>query len=266
MKNNTLLKITALLFTVFSMAMVGCSKKEAPKPVDSGAGTTFRAAEYYNNQNNPMAQEQRRRAREQQEMAAMKAADNALGQGDPNTPLSAYHPFRDGGSVVGLYYSMETPVNYDELAEILDPHYPNIDDTFKKSDRLKALKPKIDEDIAIAAKYKYLKLDMRLLLNSYDMQSKSFDINVLNYVSGNNPLNSGSYSMQFTNDDKVSKLTVTDENLAREIEALRTKDINGIHANGYIFVQGVAKDDRNVKVKVMKLDLLDNKGKVIFSE
>jgi len=273
MKKNTLLKIIALLFAALSMSMVGCSKKE-PTPQSN---TTSQSNQSYNSQD-PLAQAMNASQQKQDErkkaIAAAEAADAAakaaLPQGDPNTPLSDYRLFNDSDKIIYLYYGIHKPVDYDSIALKLNGNM-RIADTFKWKDKLDQLKPSIDKEIADWSKNRYIKLNMVLMADQYSIPNKSFKINSLNYIATGSFLQSWTnYGIDFSNSDKFDSLNIADETLAREIDSLMTKNQGGVKAVGYAFIQGTesnrSNSNMNVKMKIMKIDVIDNAGKVIYSE
>jgi len=202
--------------------------------------------------------------------AANAAAIAALPQGDPNTALSDYKLFNDGDKIMYLYYGiLNKPVDYNAIASILDPIYNNTVDTFKRKDKLDQLKPSIDKEIADLSKNHYIKLNMVLMADQYSIPNKSFKINSLNYIAPTKLFNAQNYGIEFTNADKFNSLNIADETLAREIDSLMIKNQGGVKAVGYAFIQGSESNfatSMSVKMKIMKIDVMDNAGKIIYSE
>jgi len=273
MKKHTLLKITALMVGALSLTMVGCSKNE-PTPQSN---TTSQSKQSYNSQDplaNAMNASQRKQDERTQEIAAAQAANAAavaaLPQGDPNTALSDYKLFNDGDKIMYLYYGLlNKPVDYNAIASILDPEYNHTVDTFKRKDKLDQLKPSIDKEIADLSKNHYIKLNMVLMTDQYSIPNKSFKINSFNYIAPTNLFNANIYGIAFTNTDKFNSLNIADETLAREINSLMIKNQGGVKAVGYVFIQGAEFQfsfNRIVKMQIMKIDVMDNAGKIIYSE
>jgi hypothetical protein len=196
------------------------------------------------------------------------AAIAALPKADANTPLSQYVELNGGNQIMFMYYAMSSlPVDYEKIASIYSQDYKSTDDAFKKSDILKAVKPIIDTEIAKAKANRYFMVTNNADLSSYDFTAKGFSIN-------NNDLGADSrhyyndnsaYTYSFTNGDGVKMLKVSDENVARQIESMRGK-YPAMNLRIYAFSQGVDISNQSVKAQIVKMQLVDAHGNVLFTQ
>jgi hypothetical protein len=195
--------------------------------------------------------------------AVEQAKVKALPQGNPDTPLSQYRELTSDKDVMFTYYALSSlPVDYDKILANYSQDYKSTSDEFKKQDIQKALKPKVDQEIANAKASTYIKMKWdQFSLDKYDFQAKGFPQNKLT-----NNVNFGwgyDYRIEFTNGDEYKLLKVADEAKARIIEEKRSK-YQQLDLIIYAFIQDTAIDQHHVKVQIQKVVLVDKNGTELF--
>ena len=188
---------------------------------------------------------------------------NALPKGDPATPVSQYRTLSSDKDVMMTYYAMSSlPVDYDKVLLNYSQDYRSTSDEFKKQDMQKALKPKIDQEIANAKSSPYIKMTWdQFRLDKYDFQTKAFPQHALT-----KDVNFGwgyDYRIEFSNGDDFTLLKVNDEAKARIIEEKRSKG-QSLDLIIYAFAQESALDQHHVKAQILKVVLVDKNGTELF--
>ncbi|MEX5745175.1 DUF4852 domain-containing protein [Massilia sp. X63] len=185
------------------------------------------------------------------------AAQASLPKGDPATPLSSYQKINSGNTIMFLYYGiLNLPTQYDKIAEAYSAEYRRTSDGFQRKDILKALQPRIDQEIgrAKANRYVVLEQDGYSLLSRYDFDKKSFGVNEMSderYTYFND--NSG-YTLGTTNAAAFSTLPIADEAVARKIEAHLSKN-DKLRMEVYAYAQDADPSSNRVKLEIMKMRL-----------
>ena len=130
-KTHLMLMITAML------ALSACKKDDATEtPDDAAAPTGMLGAAT--------------------DKARANAAVAALPQPDANKPLSSYPEIESGMQVMFLYVAASRlPPDYTKLAETFSSEYRGTSDSFRKNDLMQAIKPQLEEKIAIAKSAPY---------------------------------------------------------------------------------------------------------------
>lgn len=232
---------TMIIAAAIAAAAAGCSKtpEAAPAGIAAGAAGAPTLAD----------------ATGSQGIAA--AAQASLPTGDPATPLASYHKVDSGNTIMFLYYSiLNLPTPYDKIAESYSAEYRQTNDSFQRKDIVKALQPRIDQELARAKTGRYLVLDQdgSSLLSRYDFDKKSFAVNEMSddrYTYFND--NSG-YTLATTNASAFSSFAVADEQRARVIEAHLSKH-DKLRMEVYAYAQDVDPNSKRVKLQVMKTRL-----------
>lgn len=192
----------------------------------------------------------------------------AVPKGSSSKPLSEYREITSGNELMFMYYGLlNLPVDYDQIAGVYSADYRRTSDAFKKQDIVNALKPRIDEQIALAKNSRYVIWELGYYgsaLNSYDMASKTFRLRDLEpnsyyYWSGD----ASRYTIQFVNADAMRSLAVPDEAKAREIESLVSKGYR-MKAKLYAFVQDADPSSTRVKAEILHVVVTGNNGEQIF--
>jgi len=198
--------------------------------------------------------------------AVAKVAASALPKGDPATPLDAYRRLDSGNQVMFLYHALSTlPTPYEDIAQAYSAEFRRTSDGFQRQDLLKALQPRIDQEIANARAGRYLLVEHEgaHLLGRYDFAQKSFAVNEFSesgrqtYFSDN-----GNYKLSTTNGEKYAAFAVSDEVAARKIEGYLSKYAN-LRLKVYAYAQDADPGERRVQLQVMKVRLLAPSGEVL---
>lgn len=195
-----------------------------------------------------------------------KMAASTLPKGDPATPISAYRKIDSGHQVMFLYYALANmPVPYEDIAQDYSADYGRTSDSFKRNDIIKALQPRIDQEIASAKAGRYIMLEQQesSLLQRYNFEKKSFAIDEFAEDGQYRYFNDNSkYTLTNTNNSQFTAFPVSDEATARRIEGYLSKYAQ-LRMQTYAFVQDVDPSNRRVKLQVMKVRLLDPSGEVL---
>jgi len=241
MKNtkNSLLLICSIALIA---GLVGCSKKDDANNTIDKSGTPN------------LADAISQKGKEQ-------AAISALPEGNASTPLSQYKELTSDNDIMFAYYALSSlPVDYDKILMSYSEDYRRASDEFKKQDILKALKPKVDQEIATAKTARYLKMTWNYFqLGKYDFNDKGFSVNT-----GSN-LGYDNYRLVFTNGDKYKMFKVEDEAKARLIEDKRSKG-ESFDLVVYVYAQDTDLNEKYIKTQVMKVSLQDKHGTELFSQ
>jgi hypothetical protein len=143
--------------------------------------------------------------------------------------------------------------------------YRRASDEFKKQDILNALKPKIDQEIAVAKNARYLKMTWNgFRLNKYDFPAKGFPQDSLGNNSNLGWDNYG-YRLAFTNGDNFKLFKIEDESKARLIEEKRSKH-EQFDLVVYVYAQDADLNNKYIKTQVMHVSLLDSHGNELFAQ
>jgi hypothetical protein len=197
-----------------------------------------------------------------------QAAINALPRGDANTPVSQYKTWNNGNDVMFAYYGFSNmPVDYEKIAQNYSQDFRNTNDDFKKQDILKALRPRIDQEISSAKKDRYIKMTWdQFRLDKYDFQAKGFPQSELSNSTdfGWNSIGTA-YRVDINNGDDFKLFKVSDEAVARMIEEKRAK-YQPMNLVLYVYLQDVDPNNLRVKAKVMKISLQDKNGTELFAQ
>lgn len=188
--------------------------------------------------------------------AVVKAADAELPKGDKNKPQDQFVELNSGVQLMQAYYAFSgLPIPYEKLAEQSSVDYRQTSDAFKKQDILKALQPKLEQEIQAVKANPYLMIRTQVMLKNYDMQRKAFPLTGFeadSYLS----FNDGDAALSFTNTDDFQFYPQTDEAKAREMEAIVSKNAYARYpARAYIYIQD-ARDQsgrRMVRAQLLKL-------------
>ncbi|WP_348698395.1 hypothetical protein [Duganella fentianensis] len=198
--------------------------------------------------------------------AVAKAVNNTLPQGDKATPLTSYRKLDSGHQVMFLYFGMlNLPVPYEDIAEVYSAEYARSNDSFQRKDIIKALTPRIDQEIARAKASPYIMLEQSAsnLLERYNFDKKSFTIKEMTSNDRYTYFNDNSrYTLGQTNATDFSALPVTDETKAREIEGYLSKYAN-LRMEVYCFAQDADPSARRVKLQVMKVRLFSPSNQLL---
>lgn len=195
-----------------------------------------------------------------------KVAASTLPKGDLATPISAYRSIDSGHQVMFLYYALANmPVPYEDIAQDYSADYGRTNDSFKRNDIIKALQPRIDQEIMTAKTGRYVLLEQQesSLLQRYNFEKKSFAIDEFANDGQYRYFNDNSkYTLTNTNSSQFTAFHVPDEATARKIEGYLSKYAQ-LRVQTYAFVQDVDPSNRRVKLQIMKVRLLDPSGEML---
>lgn len=225
--------------TALLAGLVACSK-----PADTAAPAADAAKPSLADLSNPKAVQQ--------------AVAKTLPQGDRATPLTSYRKIDSGHQVMFLYYGLSSlPVPYEDVAQIYSAEYSRTSDGFQRKDILKALQPRIDQEIASARAGRYVMLESRdgALLERYNFEKKTFTIKDMTSNDRYTYFHDNSqYTLGQTNATDFASLPVADEAKARAIEAYLSK-YTQLRMEVYGYAQDADPSNRRVKLQVMKVRL-----------
>lgn len=188
-----------------------------------------------------------------------------LPKGDPNTPASAYVDVDSGHQIMFAYLANAgMPIDYNEVASNYSREYMSASDEFKKNDLLKALKVKIDANVAQAAQQRYIKLELGDPVGKYDFEKKGFPLDSSVWEKGSYRYfnDNSSYKIGFNNGANFRYLSVPEEDKARAIEGLRSK-YQAMRLTIYGYVQDADVSNKVVQAQILKVSLADAKGNVL---
>jgi Domain of unknown function (DUF4852) len=193
-------------------------------------------------------------------------------KGDKSLPNAHYQELNSAMQLVFAYLALDVaPVNYERVAQMMSNEYGEERDEFKKRDLMASLKPAIDKGIEKAKQNRYYSIVIGdgLQLQNYDFESKSFLITALSNASiGQFFNNNRDYGLKFSNASSFKNLVVTDENLARKIEALRSQTLlssEGLQVKILFFTTDTEVDLRKyVNAEIMRVQITDKDGKPLL--
>lgn len=201
------------------------------------------------------------KAAEAQRAASLPKADLA-------TPTSAYLSIDSGKQLLDLFYAVSgMPPDMDQIANSLSQDYRATQDNFKRQDILKVLTPRIKTDIAAAGQHRYVIWEAdNNLIEHYDFEHKRFPVKPAFWKGESNFYynDNSQYKISFKGVEKLQYLPVADEAIAREIEALVDK-YQALRLRLYAFAQDADLNNKTVKSQTLKLELLDNRGRLLAS-
>ena len=187
---------------------------------------------------------------------------------DRSTPVDKYQPLANGTQIFYAYMALsgEKP-DYEPIAIHLYSLYKDEQDQFKRRDLLEAATQVIDEEIQKAKGSRYFVMKTPTALGPYDFASKSFPINAITEdgmsFSFSGP--ASSYSLAFNNAAAYSAVVVEDENTARALEEIRATTGGLYTMKLYFFAAGVQSGTRVLRVEITKVEMLDDKGRIIIT-
>jgi hypothetical protein len=190
----------------------------------------------------------------------------------PNSsiPYSEYVEIKSGDTLMYLYTAISgVPPDYEKIAELISTDFRSTQDSFKRQDIIKALTPRISDEIKKASSTRYISWISNDLytIDKYDFANKAFPINA-DHWDGNSLryLRNNSYvKIKFIADGPLQKFAVTNESDARKIESLVSTQYKDLALKTYAFVQDADLNERSIKAVVTKFELLDKQGRVLAS-
>lgn len=197
-----------------------------------------------------------------QEVLQKKQVDNAP-SADKSVPLENYVELSSGKQILFSYLAVDSmPLNYEKVTEQLSQEYRSQSDEFKKRDILAAMKPAIDAEVAKAKKAGYYYMSIPDRLDNYSFENKAFAHTGFEQGSYRYFYDLSSYKLKFSNSAQYRSIKVTDENLAREIEALRSKG-NNLETVIYFYINATELGSEFAIAEITKLKIKDKTGKTL---
>lgn len=230
-----------LFLALFSAILtVGCSKNEEKVSLNDASS----------------ASKAKKAVEEKQVAAAPKA--------DKSTPLDQYRNMNSGRQLMFAYLAVDSmPVDYEKVASLVSADFRRETDEFKRKDMLTALKPGIDGEIAKAKQTRYYSMDIEESLDKYDFESKSFTIpSFLDSSSYRYFSDESTYMLAFMNGTSFSKLKVSDEELARKLEGLRSRQ-GRFDMKVFFFAGASELGQPRLIGEITKVQILDRKGNLL---
>ena len=197
-----------------------------------------------------------------QEEAQKKQVANAPAA-DKSVPLESYVEMSSGKQAMFAYLAVDSmPLNYEKVAGQLSQDYRSQSDEFKKRDMLAAMKPAIDAEVAKAKKggYYYMSIDDRL--ENYNFDNKAFPHTGFSEGGYRYFYDMSDYKLKFSNSAQYRSIKVADENLAREIEALRSKGSN-LETVIYFYVNATELGSDYAIAEITKVKIKEKSGKTL---
>jgi hypothetical protein len=201
--------------------------------------------------------------------SARKRAE-ALGavdaKADRATPLASYRTIEGPADIAFAAAALsKAQPDYEKLATQLDPRFSQVIDGFKRKDSLERLMPRIEAGLAQARNSRYLRLELdQPQLGAFDFGRKGFEIKAIGSLATFG-YNTSDARVRYLNGDQFAFLPVTDEAVARKIEALRS-DFRGMRLEIFVFA-AVADplEVQSIMTEIVKLVLRDTNGTELAS-
>jgi hypothetical protein len=195
-----------------------------------------------------------------------RAAAAAVPQPDASKPLSSYPELESGQQIMFLYVAASRlPPDFAKLAEAFSSEYRETSDSFRKNDLMQAIRPQLEEKIALAkaAPYGWMEIEDSDNLGAYDFERKGFPVGEFEdskYRYFNDNYN---YKIGWANYSQLAFIPVADEATARQIEAMRSNYGNTPRLKVYFFAQSADLDNERVNAVVTRVQVTDKSGRVL---
>ena len=189
----------------------------------------------------------------------------ALPQPDANKPLSQYPELDSGNQVMFLYIAAsKLPPDYEKLAASYSREFRSTDDSFRKNDLLQAIKPQLEQKIALVAANPYGWMDVDdAKLGAYDFSRKGFPVGEFEDGRYRYFHDNSDYKIGWINYSQVAFVPVPDETIARQIESMRSGYSNQPKLKVYFFAQSADLDGQKVGVLVTRVQITDKSGRIL---
>lgn len=194
-----------------------------------------------------------------------QAQTASLPKGNPDTPLEQFVNLESGKQLMFMYYALSNmPPDFDKIAEFYSDDYRRTNDGFKKQDILKAIQPRLEQELANAKTNRYFRDEQDLQVGPYDFEKKAFPLSGFDEGAYRYFYDLGEYKYSYTNSEKLKMLAIPDDSVARKIEEMRSK-YEKIRIVIYAYAQDVDLDEKTVKSQILKFKILDGRGAEIYS-
>lgn len=197
--------------------------------------------------------------------AKAEQAAAALPQPDTSKPLASYTELDSGNQIMFLYVAAsKLPPDYEKLAQSYSREYRESNDSFRKNDLLQAIKPQLDQKIAMAKAdpYGWMQID-DARLGAYDFDRKGFPVGEFEEGRYRYFNDAYDYNIGWSNYAQMGFLPVADEATARQIESIRAKYGSQPRLKVYFFAQTADLDNQRVNALVTRTQLVDRSGRVL---
>lgn len=211
--------------------------------------------------------------KEQQRLAAQQEKDSrhaGFEKADRSIPFERYREIEDGKWLALKYQTMAGgEPDREVLADIYDSTLYQETDTFKRNDRIKAIMPTAQAEMAEIAGHSYYAMDVKVGLGEYDFDQKAFKLNGVNREGVSFSIDgAGKHFVAFVNGQDYQWIKVEDESEARRIEALRTSsDIRTktFRGKAYFFAANAQPGERVnlIESELTRLEIFDSTGALI---
>ena len=243
-------KTILMLMTASVLALSAC--KQDSKNTDAGSGTDRPAATGV--------------LGAAADKAKAKTVAATVPQPDATKPLSSYPEVDSGMQIMFLYVAASRlPPDFTKLAETYSSEYRETNDSFRKNDLMQAIKPQLEEKIAVAKSmpYGWMDIDDSDNLGAYDFERKGFPIE--EFQSGRYRYINDAYQYKLTwaNHGQVAFAPVPDETTARQLESMRTNYSNKPRLKIYFFAQSADLNEQKVDAIVTRVQITDKSGRVL---
>ena len=195
-----------------------------------------------------------------------KTAAAAVPQPDATRPLSSYPEVDSGMQIMFLYVAASRlPPDVVKLAETYSSEYRETNDSFRKNDLMQAIKPQLEEKIAIAKAmpYGWMEIDDSDNLGAYDFERKGFAIEEFQSERYRYINDAYQYKLSWANHGQVAFAPVPDEAVARQLESMRTNYSNKPRLKIYFFAQSADLNEQKVNAIVTRVQITDKSGRVL---
>ena len=198
--------------------------------------------------------------------AKADAAVAALPKPDLARPLTDYEEVNSGKQLMFLYLAAsKLPPDYSKVAEAFSSEYRSTEDSFRRNDLLKALQPQMEARVATAAQqpYGWMEVDKHGTVDAYDFKRGGFPISEFSGDTTRYFGDESHYRLSWGNHDAVSFAPVSDESVAREIEAMRGSYDTYPRLKVYFLAQSADLDKQEVKAYVTRVQITDANGRIM---
>lgn len=205
----------------------------------------------------------------QEKQVVQEKQVTATPHGDKSFPLEKYQELTSGKQLLYAYLAASNmPIDFDKVASYISKEYKFERNEFKKRDLLDALKPAILKEVEKAKQnqYYYIVIDDHPIIDKYDFSNQAFSIIPLrDSKSYRYFYDVSEYKLGFSNSSAFNSLKITDEDVARNIESLRSQ-YKTMRLIVYFFANDTELGENKIKGEIMHIKLVDNNGSVLAEQ
>lgn len=208
--------------------------------------------------------------KEKQRLEAQQAEDArhaSFKKADRSVPFEQYREIKDGKTLMLIYHAMtQGSLSGEVLADFYDDQFYTEKDAFKRQDRIKAIMPQVEADMAGLIDSPYYAMGVGISVESYDFDKKAFKVNGISKDGLAVSLRgSGKQFVTFVNGGEYGWLKVEDEALARKIESIRNESFGDFTAKAYFYAanaQPVGKVNA-IESELTRVEIISKNGEVV---